>query len=368
MAVSVYSCVNCGGPVRFDIPTRTFKCERCASTYTLDEMNRYFPDDEQGSLWNQVSESGDGTETAPVHILNAEERETLVKAYDCPFCGAELMADSDTLAAAYCAFCNSPVTISERLLSGENMPSRVIPFKISRDEAYEIIRKKLRFRPLLSKEFKVWIRPREFKSVYIPFRLYDADCSASITARCENHTSWRSGDYEYTRTDTYEARRSGGMDFAQVPTDASDKIDDEGMQAIEPFDTSELTPFSAKYLAGHYAEAPTTKDSWSALFSRLKPAAENAMLDTVWGYNSVSLTSGSVSIDRVASEYVMFPVWMIVPRFKDKEYIFAINGQTGQFTGDIPADWAYARGLFLKLALILSAAAFIGLEVMLWLS
>ena len=370
MSVSVYSCINCGGPVRYDIAAATFKCERCGTKYTLDEMNEAFPEAENENLWDKVKEAHTEKKFEKTDVFKAEDKEAVVKTYHCPTCGAELMADSETLAAANCVFCQTPVTISERLLSGESLPSRVIPFKITREEAFGIYNDKMKHKPLLPKVFKGRITPWDLKAVYIPFRLYDAGCSAGITAKCENVTSWSDRDYEYTKTDTYEARRHGTMDFAQVPEDASDKIDNDRMREIEPFNMRELTPFSAKYLSGHFAEAPTTKESGlrDSLYRRLKPEAERTMLNTISGYDHVSLSSSNVTVDRADSEYVMLPAWMFLTAFRGREYLFAINGQTGTFAGELPVDWKYAGSLILELALVTFAVLFVGLEVYLWIS
>ena len=37
-------------------------------------------------------------------------------------------------------------------------------------------------------------------------------------------------------------------------------------------------------------------------------------------------------------EYIMLPVWMVNVKYKDKMHIFAMNGQTGEFIGNIPLD------------------------------
>jgi len=369
MPASVYSCINCGGGVRFDIASKAFKCEHCGTVFTLEEMNKAFPEVEQTDYLKSSEQESQDKGFISDYVLNAEVSEAEVKAYNCPACGAELMSDSDTLAAAHCAFCGNPVTISERLLSGESMPSRVIPFKKTREEAYIVFTDKYKNKPLLPKEFKAGVRPDEFKSVYIPFKLYDAGCSGSVTAACYNIESWTSGDYEYTKTDTYEARRAGTMTFIKVPYDVSDKIDDESMQAIEPFNMSEMTPFSKKYLSGHLAEAPTTAEGSlrESLYKRLRPAVENTLKRTIRGYDSVSISSSNVSVDKAVSEYVMFPVWMFVSKYKGLDYIYAINGQTGKFAGKFPVDWKYAGILFLKMALIIFFVVFLSLEVYLWL-
>ena len=37
-------------------------------------------------------------------------------------------------------------------------------------------------------------------------------------------------------------------------------------------------------------------------------------------------------------KYVLLPVYMVNVKYGNKTYIFAMNGQTGKFIGDIPID------------------------------
>ena len=355
--------------MRFDIASKAFTCEHCGSSFTLEQMNEAFPDDDAGSMWKAASENTQG-QTAHSRVSHGENAAARVKIHICPACAAELLTDSETQAAGTCAYCGNPVTISERLLAGDNLPSRLIPFMITREQAHAVFAGKAKRKPLMPIEFKAKCKPEAFKSVYVPFMLFDAGCSANITARCEMVTTWSDRNYNYTKTDTYEARRSGAMDFAGVPVDASDKIDDDGMQAVEPFDMSGIAPFSLKYLSGHVAESPTTKEALlsDALYKRVKPAAEQSLMNTVWGYDRVSLTDSHVSVDSAASEYVMFPVWIFSAKYKERDYLFSINGQTGKFEGKFPVDWKSAGRLFLKLAMAIFGVIFVGLEVCLWAS
>jgi len=42
--------------------------------------------------------------------------------------------------------------------------------------------------------------------------------------------------------------------------------------------------------------------------------------------------------------YGRLPVWLLATSWKGKSFVFAMNGQTGKFVGDLPCD----RGLFWK--------------------
>ena len=38
------------------------------------------------------------------------------------------------------------------------------------------------------------------------------------------------------------------------------------------------------------------------------------------------------------SQYALYPVWILNTTWKGEKYIFAMNGQTGKMTGDLPID------------------------------
>ena len=64
----------------------------------------------------------------------------------------------------------------------------------------------------------------------------------------------REGDYDVTDTQHYLVRRAGSVTFEKIPVDASSKMPDENMDSIEPFDFSELKPFSTAYMPGYLAD------------------------------------------------------------------------------------------------------------------
>jgi hypothetical protein len=78
------------------------------------------------------------------------------------------------------------------------------------------------------------------------------------------------------------------------------------------------------------------------------------------------MESGSASIDKLVSEYVMFPVWTLRTDHKGKAYSFSINGQTGKFAGSLPVDWGKALKIFAIAFLALFMALLICWEVELW--
>ena len=62
------------------------------------------------------------------------------------------------------------------------------------------------------------------------------------------------------------------------------------------------------------------------------------MVDSAIGYTSKQVTSENLDADLIDREYVLLPVWMVNVKYSGKQYTFAMNGQTGEFIGNIPID------------------------------
>lgn len=61
------------------------------------------------------------------------------------------------------------------------------------------------------------------------------------------------------------------------------------------------------------------------------------MRDTVVGYDGCFVEDQDVKLKRGKVHYALLPVWMLTTKWKDKDYLFAMNGQTGKL-GRRPAD------------------------------
>ena len=78
--------------------------------------------------------------------------------------------------------------------------------------------------------------------------------------------------------------------------------------------------------------------------SRMKKTTEDEFRATVTGYDSVITENSNVNISDSKTTYALYPVWLLTTVWNDERYIFAMNGQTGKFVGNLPCD----KGLFWK--------------------
>ncbi len=352
--VTNYQCPACTGPLHFDEQSGKLRCDYCESTYTVQEVEELFAQknaraEEQPLQQEASSEWG--------------EDAAFMRAYNCPSCGAELICD-ETTAATACPYCGNPAIVPGQF-SGSKKPSRIIPFKLSKEQAVEALKKHYQGKPLLPKAFSEESHLQEIKGVYVPFWLFDGEASADVafkTTRTHTHTT---GKERIITTDHFEVWRKGTVAFSHVPVDGASKMPDSYMDAIEPFDYGELKPFSLSYLPGFLADKydVPAEECTPRVESRCRNSALDAMRSTVVGYESCIPVREDVSVRCSEVEYALLPVWLLSTKWKDQTYLFAMNGQTGKLIGNLPVSWTrfwmWFGGIFAASAAVMSLIRFL---------
>ena len=358
MSTATYNCPCCGAPLAFSGESGKLECASCGNSYELDAIQAMSASESIDKLdFEHRAEAFDASEAAQM------------QAYVCKSCGAELMTE-DTTTATECPYCGSPTILPERIAGGVK-PEKVIPFKVTKEDAQKQFEEYFKGKRLLPNIFlKSRNRIAEMRKLYVPYWLFDCDAQADIVYDAEKRNTERRGDWEITRTKYYLVRRSGRMGFDSIPVDGSEKLDDKITESLEPYDLSAAVPFQPAVLAGamaDHADVDATSCEKRAV-ERVETSVSQAMRDTVNGYSSVSERSRSIHSDNGTATPVLMPVWLITTEKEGKIYTFAINGQTGKLTCDVPADtkksllWGGGvfAGVLALAALILALADAIG--------
>lgn len=339
MDVKNYKCINCGSNVVYDPNLSMFKCHSCASQFTKEDMDSFFYNVNDEDLQEST---GDLKLETVGEDYNTEENN--LQSYNCTNCGGEIVSQGDTV-ATFCPYCKSP-TIIRAKLQGEFKPRYILPFKIDEKQAKELYRRWIAKKIYTPKDFKTRERIDEIKGIYAPFWLYDMEMSGGFVGTGKNVTSWRSGDYVYTKTDYYTVRRAGDNSYNKVPKDASSKMDDTMMEFIEPFDYNDMKDFAMPYMSGFFAER-FDQDQDVCLDDAKRKAEEyfeGRLTETVHGYTSFNVISSYYNFGNIQASYAMLPTYYMLNKYKEKDYDFMINGQTGKIYGNPPLSW----GLFFR--------------------
>lgn len=348
-----YQCPSCTGPLHYSGESGMLECEYCGSKFEVSEIEKLYAHKDDEKTWTEDREQElDGEEDQGEYATGAERWEAKgMKAYSCPSCGAELVCD-ETTAATSCPYCGNPSIISEQF-ADMLRPDYVLPFRLDKQRAKEALKKYYKGKMLLPSSFSRENHIDEIKGVYVPFWLYDAEADADISYAATRVFSIVRGDERITTTEHYLLRRAGTVRFERIPVDGSSKMPDAHMDAIEPFDYSELKDFSTAYLPGFLADKydVDAKECGKRADERTRNTAVAVMRDSVIGYNTCISTRETVRLRRKNVRYALLPVWMLSTRWKGKNFLFAMNGQTGRLVGDLPISWVKFAAWFAGISL-----------------
>ena len=363
--ITTYQCPACTGPLHFVGESGKLECDYCGTTYEVAEIEKLYSEKEGASVEAQTKadEAREREKTAAEDMgmsWDAEEAAGM-KAYNCPSCGAELICDATT-AATSCPYCGNPTVVPGQFTGGLK-PELVIPFKLDKEAAVAALKKYYKGKKFLPRAFSEQNHLQEIQGVYVPFWLCDCQVDGSATYHARNTRTWKArtwkeGDYEITETDHYQVERSGRIAFERIPVDASTKMPDAHMDAIEPYDYNDLRAFSSAYLPGFLADRydVSQQDSLPRIQNRAQTSAKTELRNTVKGYDAVATENEDYQFRESGMKYALLPVWMLSTKWKDQNFLFAMNGQTGKLVGDLPVDKGKYLAWFAGIALPLMAA------------
>jgi hypothetical protein len=158
--------------------------------------------------------------------------------------------------------------------------------------------------------------------------------------RGEKISHSKRGDDRINTHTVYACTIDTDSTFKRIPTDAAVAIDNALMDALEPFDYKGVQEYNPAYMAGFVAEQKSDSDENMNLraINRTKQAINEKTQRHFGGYNTLTLEEQNHNIQAHETEYIMLPIWMLNVSHKDKNYQFAVNGQTGKVVGKLPID------------------------------
>lgn len=311
----MYQCPSCGGNLQFDIKSQQLLCKYCNTTadpYSVEKE------------------------------IDGYEQEWFDATYFlCPQCGGEVLTTDENMAAGFCSFCGASTILSSRI-SREKRPQAIIPFKISKEickKLYYINVKKSIFAP---KELKDEKYIESFRGIYMPYWKYKLTHRGKMVFKGEK--SHRSGDYIIT--DHYDLQADVDASYDGFYYDGSSSFYDNISEPLAPFHMWDCQAFTPSFLSGFYAD---TADVDSEVYREdAIEEADNATFENVCSQFKEFSPDNSENRTKMKEDYgancekvdsIMFPVWFMVYRKKDRVAYATVNGQTGRVVADIPVDY-----------------------------
>ena len=343
---TAYQCPNCTGPLHFNAKVGKLTCDYCLSEFDTEEIKQLYAGKNADAAAAEHAENEWGDDAGRM------------SAYTCSTCGAELICEKET-AATKCPYCNNPTVIPGQF-KGTDKPDYCIPFRHEKKDAVSALSRYYKGKMLLPKSFISGNHINEIQGVYIPFWLFSGTSEGSGVYDAIRESRHRSGDNEIITEKHYEVTREGKMFFDKIPVDASIKMDDALMDSIEPYNYADLKPFEMEYLPGFLANKYDVSKNDS--IPRARDRANNSLADelrkSVTGFDKVHTKSHAENFTGSDIEYGLFPVWLLNTKWNGKDFMFAMNGQTGKMIGNLPISTgkfiAWIIGVFLPSMIILN--------------
>ncbi|MBE7069971.1 MAG: hypothetical protein E7386_05675 [Ruminococcaceae bacterium] len=314
-------CPTCASNISYMPEVKGMMCRNCGNIYdanTMEIMGSFGTGGEHDYVGEQDISAEDRT------------RHEIV----CNSCGAQLITDENTM-STMCPFCGSPALITRRM-TREFKPDYIIPFKIDKHQATKNMMDWISSRKYTPWGFKSKCRLTKMTALYVPFWLLDCHVNTEITGTGKFDRGASKVVYEVNAKLTYYVKG--------VPFDGAAKIANKLMEAIEPFDYSELVSFDNKYLQGFYADKYDKRpiDLADKMFSRLDSfsLAETETIGMKYDEYEVRPEKTFSWMSDVKTRYCLLPVWFMTVEFEDRQYQFAVNGQTGEASGQMPTTSA----------------------------
>lgn len=357
-----YECPCCGGMVAFDTASQKLKCPYCDTEFDVDAMetlDREMKEEHADAMnWGESA----GGEWEPEEI----ER---MRVYGCQSCGGEIVAEL-TEGSMSCPYCGNNVVVKEQF-SGDLKPDYIIPFKLDKEAAKQRLKQYFTGKKLLPKSFQSESKLEEVKGVYVPFWLFDGEAEGEVRYKGTKVHTWSDSNYIYTRTSFYDIVRAGEAVFERIPVDGSSKMPDDLMESIEPYDFSQAVPFEAGYLAGFLADRydVSAPESVERANARIRRSTEEILASSITGAYATKTPVGSyVNLKKGSAKYALYPVWMLSSSWNGERFIFAMNGQTGKMTGNLPIDkgayWRHRIKWTLIIGIIIFVVAIIAIMML----
>ena len=326
-SVISYKCPACGSPLTYST-TGKLTCAACSNEFEVEAVEKFF---EQGN-----ADGGfDWGDYKKKFAAGGEKLENTA-VYVCRSCGAAVETDG-TAAATHCPYCDNEVIISDQL-GGSIKPNAIIPFSIDKNAAIEAVKNHFKGKKLLPRDFGALHKLGKITGIYVPFWLFDSGIDGTANIDATNTRHYSDSNYNYTETKHYLVTVDGAMSFSRIPVDGSEKMDNDLMDALEPFDYSGLKEFDPAYLSGFLADRfdDDPDESLPRAGSRMTKSAEEVFLGCASEFGSASIRNSNFSLVDPSVKYVLLPVYLLNLKYKEKNYRFAVNGQTGKVVGELP--------------------------------
>lgn len=312
-----YKCSNCGGYMTFDTSSGKLRCLSCSREEVVENYQAEY----------EAYTCQDDTN----FYLDDEARQ-----YTCKKCSSVIITDNRS-AISNCPFCGGQTALGNRI-SGDIAPTQVIPFKISKQEAIRAYKRWCRKLPFSPQDFPKNHEVKEVKGIYIPVMCYDMRGQGETLLHALQRKKITTQEDKREEISYFHLYRKNDLFFQHVPVSNSKNINDSLLDHLCPYNFQQLEEFTPAHLVGHLTEKyhNTPAQVYSLAEKKTEKYMEEYLTKSIHHYEEPVIEEKNYHIGKSSSKYILLPVWLVMYDYGNKEYIFAMNGQTGKVACEPP--------------------------------
>ena len=346
-------CEACGGYMHYSPAAENLKCTYCGHITELDKTAAQIEENDF-LYWKDRADEVAGNEMVETPEIK------------CRQCGANTTLPPN-ISAAKCAFCGTPLIMSEASIKRFWQPKYLLPFKITDKVSGANFSKWIAGKWLApSKLKKSAVQPDSFKGVYLPFWTYDASTVTDYTGakginRQERYKNPKGEMVTRIVTDWYSKNGRVTIDFDDVLSPASNTLPDSISKLLTNWDLKNCVAFRKEFLAGFITEI-YQRDFRVAIKDAQKymELVIDSSIRRDIGGDQQRIHAKNTQYNNLKFKLLLLPVWISAFSFNNKVYRFVVNGRTGQVIGDYPISTA--KIVLIVLAIIAALCALFWLQ------
>lgn len=314
------SCAGCGGNMVFSPADQKLVCEKCGKK---TDFPKYAVGEKRpiGELANTQQ--------------NLTEWQNENKVLKCASCGASIVLNSLEY-ASNCPYCGSAMISKSDELPGIP-PDGVIPFAFDEKKAAELFRQKVKGKFFVPKAFKKELPTSKIKGIYIPAFTFDASTNSSYVGVLEeDYTVTVNGKTE-TRTRSFSISGTQALVQKDIMIETSSKINQYQLSQLLPFDHRYTCKYDGNFIRGYVVEHynQESQNSYAEARKIIDSNIRRAILKKYRYSRVVRLNIQTNYLDQ-RFLYEICPIYSFEYKYKGKNYITLMNGQTGKIGKGLP--------------------------------
>jgi ribosomal protein S27E len=349
-----YPCPGCGADLVFEPKDGVLTCPYCGRKEQIPTSAE------------QVQERGyeEYLQMRPAQLKTLANDALEVK---CNGCGASTTFTPPQVAGE-CPFCGNKIVAQPKAADPLIAPEGVLPFRITRRQATDAIRRWISTRWFAPNALKRLAQQEAIGGVYLPFWTYDSyTVSHYVGERGEHY--WDTETYTETdsegrtvtktrqvqRTRWYPASGTVSRWFDDVLIAATQSLPRNRLDGLQPWDLNDMRAYEPAYLSGYKAQRYQVdlKEGFEHAKEVMSGVIANDVRHDIGG-DEQRIHNVSTAYSAITFKHLLLPIWISAYRFNQKVYQVMVNARTGEVQGDRPYSFWKIAGLVLLIAIVVA--------------